>query len=260
VACTRFPCGSAAVLWCYAHLQTFPQPAGSSPHASEHAAEYPKALTMYTRMHVFTCAWLWRALGSRAARLLFYSATRIYRPLPSLLDRCRKRQGTPLSFRTRPWGTHVCACVCARGYSVHSVPEWLSCCSVVLHASTDLSPARGIAAVSVDALARLDWGRPRGWLPRRPSSRPTTASRTAAAACLSLSTSLSTQSGRDAVLFSGISARKGCLSVATEAGVPKAIPYLQSGHGPAMPALAYMHLHTPARLVETFEAFDLCLA
>ena len=131
-----------------------------------------------------------RALGSRAARLLFYSATRIYRPLPSLLDRCRKRQGTPLSFRTRSWGTHVCACVCGRGYSVHSVPEWLSCCSVMLHASTDLSPARGIAAVSVDALARLDWGRPRGWLPRRPSSRPTTASRTAATSCLSLSTSL----------------------------------------------------------------------
>ena len=68
------------------------------------------------------------------------------------------------------------------------------------------------------------------------------------------------QSCCDAVRLSGISARKGCISVATKAGLPEAIPYLQSGHGPAMPALAYMHLQTPARLVETVEAFDLCLA
>ena len=66
-----------------------------------------------------------------------------------------------------------------------------------------------------------------------------------------------TQSGCDAVRFSGISARKGGISVAIEAGVPEAILYLQSGHGQAMPARAYMHLRTPARLVETFEAFDL---
>jgi hypothetical protein len=53
---------------------------------------------------------------------------------------------------------------------------------------------------------------------------------------------------------------QGCLSVATEAGAPEAILYLQSGHGPAMPARASMHPQTPARLVETVEAFDLCLA
>ena len=65
------------------------------------------------------------------------------------------------------------------------------------------------------------------------------------------------QSGCDAARFSGISARKGGISVAIEAGVPEAILYLQSGHGLALPARAYMHLQTPARLLETFEAFDL---
>ena len=44
--------------------------------------------------------------------------------------------------------------------------------------------------------------------------------------------------------FSGISARKGGISVAIEAGVPEAILYLQSGHGLALPARAYMHLQT----------------
>ena len=65
------------------------------------------------------------------------------------------------------------------------------------------------------------------------------------------------QSGCDAARFSGISARKGGISVAIEAGVPEAILYLQSGHGLGLPARAYMHLQTPARLVETFEAFEL---
>ena len=45
--------------------------------------------------------------------------------------------------------------------------------------------------------------------------------------------------------------------MAIESGVPEAILYLLSGHGLEMPARAYMHLQTPARLVETFEAFDL---
>jgi len=65
------------------------------------------------------------------------------------------------------------------------------------------------------------------------------------------------QAGCDAARFSGISARKGGISVAIEAGVPEAILYLQSGHGLALPARAYMHLQTPARLLETFAAFDL---
>jgi len=65
------------------------------------------------------------------------------------------------------------------------------------------------------------------------------------------------QSGGDAARFSGISARKGGISAAIEAGVPEAILYLQSGHGLGLPARAYMHLQTPARLLETFEAFGL---
>jgi hypothetical protein len=39
--------------------------------------------------------------------------------------------------------------------------------------------------------------------------------------------------------------------------VDEAILYLQSGHGQALPARAYMHLKSPARFLETFEAFGL---
>ena len=65
------------------------------------------------------------------------------------------------------------------------------------------------------------------------------------------------QSGGDSARFSGISARKGGISAAIEARVPEAILYLQSGHGQALPARAYMHLMSPARFLETFEAFGL---
>ena len=44
---------------------------------------------------------------------------------------------------------------------------------------------------------------------------------------------------------------------ASETCVPEAILYLQSGHGQALPARAYMHLMSPARFLETFEAFGL---
>ena len=57
--------------------------------------------------------------------------------------------------------------------------------------------------------------------------------------------------------FSGVSARKGGLSTAIDAGVPEAILYLQSGHGQAKAATNYMHMHEPRRLLETFEAFGL---
>ncbi len=57
--------------------------------------------------------------------------------------------------------------------------------------------------------------------------------------------------------FSGISARKGCISTAIEAGVDEAILYLQSGHCQALPARAYMHLTSPDRFLESFEAFGL---
>ena len=64
-------------------------------------------------------------------------------------------------------------------------------------------------------------------------------------------------SGGDSARFSGFSARKGGISAAIEARVPEAILYLQSGHGQALPARAYMHLMSQARFLKTFEAFGL---
>ncbi len=43
-----------------------------------------------------------------------------------------------------------------------------------------------------------------------------------------------TQAGGDSTRFSGISARKGCISAAIEARVDEAILYLQRGHGQAL--------------------------
>ena len=57
--------------------------------------------------------------------------------------------------------------------------------------------------------------------------------------------------------FSGVSARKGGLSTAIEAGVEEIILYLQSGHGLPRSAKAYMHIRDPRRLLEVFEAFGL---
>ena len=57
--------------------------------------------------------------------------------------------------------------------------------------------------------------------------------------------------------FSGVSARKGGLSTAIEAGVEEIILHLQSGHGPPRAARAYMHIRDPRRLLEVFEAFGL---
>jgi hypothetical protein len=42
-----------------------------------------------------------------------------------------------------------------------------------------------------------------------------------------------------------------------EARVDETILYLQSGHGAALPARAYMQIASPARFLETFEAFGL---
>ena len=63
--------------------------------------------------------------------------------------------------------------------------------------------------------------------------------------------------GFDSDSFSAVSARKGGISTAIEAGVPEEILYLQSGHGHARAARTYMHLQNPTRLYDTFRAFNL---
>ncbi len=57
--------------------------------------------------------------------------------------------------------------------------------------------------------------------------------------------------------FSGISARKGGLSTAIEAGVPEAILWMQSGHAQDVAARRYVSLNSPALLYRTYEAFDI---
>ena len=57
--------------------------------------------------------------------------------------------------------------------------------------------------------------------------------------------------------FSGISARKGGLSTAIEAGVPEAVLFMQSGHGQSKAARAYVSLDSPALLFDTWAAFGL---
>jgi hypothetical protein len=63
--------------------------------------------------------------------------------------------------------------------------------------------------------------------------------------------------GIDAAQFSGISARKGCLSTAIEAGVPEWVLFFQSGHGQSKAARAYMALDSPTFLFDTWKAFRL---
>jgi hypothetical protein len=57
--------------------------------------------------------------------------------------------------------------------------------------------------------------------------------------------------------FSGISARKGGLSTAVEAGVPEAVLFMQSGHGQSKAARAYVAFDSPLLLFCTWEAFQL---
>jgi hypothetical protein len=63
--------------------------------------------------------------------------------------------------------------------------------------------------------------------------------------------------GFDTSLFSGISARKGGLSTAIEAGVPEHILWMQSGHAQDVAARRYVQLRSPTRLYETWAAFRL---
>jgi hypothetical protein len=63
--------------------------------------------------------------------------------------------------------------------------------------------------------------------------------------------------GVDTSGFSGISARRGGLSTAIEAGVPEAILWMQSGHAQDLAARRYVELNSPALLYRTYESFDL---
>ena len=57
--------------------------------------------------------------------------------------------------------------------------------------------------------------------------------------------------------FSGVSARKGGISTAFEAGGADDILYLQSGHGVSKAGRPYMHIRDPARPLGVFVAFGL---
>ena len=63
--------------------------------------------------------------------------------------------------------------------------------------------------------------------------------------------------GADTRNFSGVCARRGCISTATEAGVPEAVIYLQSGHAQSTSARSYIKLTRPDLLYATWEAFRL---
>ena len=63
--------------------------------------------------------------------------------------------------------------------------------------------------------------------------------------------------GFDTSLFSGISARRGGLSTAIEAGVQEAILWMQSGHAADISARRYVSLRSPKLLYRTWEAFRL---
>ena len=63
--------------------------------------------------------------------------------------------------------------------------------------------------------------------------------------------------GFNTALFSGISARRGGLSTAIEAGVPEAILWMQSGHAQDVAARRYVQLRSPKLLYRTWEAFQL---
>ena len=57
--------------------------------------------------------------------------------------------------------------------------------------------------------------------------------------------------------FSGVSCRMGGPTVATAAGVPESIMWMQSGHAQSMAARRYVRLTDPDRLYDTWRAFRL---
>jgi hypothetical protein len=65
------------------------------------------------------------------------------------------------------------------------------------------------------------------------------------------------QNGFDPSAFSGVSARKGGLSTAIEAGVPEHVLWMQSGHAQNLAARRYVQLMSPTLLYHTWAAFGL---
>ena len=61
--------------------------------------------------------------------------------------------------------------------------------------------------------------------------------------------------GVDTAAFSGVCCRMGGLTVATEAGVPENILWMQSGHAQNRAARRYVRLTNPDRLYDTWRAF-----
>ena len=63
--------------------------------------------------------------------------------------------------------------------------------------------------------------------------------------------------GVDTTAFSGVCCRMGGLTIATEAGVPESILWMQSGHAQDRAARRYVRLTNPDRLYDTWRAFQL---
>ena len=63
--------------------------------------------------------------------------------------------------------------------------------------------------------------------------------------------------GVDTTAFSGVCCRMGGLTVATEAGVPENILWMQSGHAQDRAARRYVRLTNPDRLYDTWSAFHI---
>ena len=63
--------------------------------------------------------------------------------------------------------------------------------------------------------------------------------------------------GADSRDFSGVCARRGCISAAVEAGVPEPVLWLQSGHAQSCSARTYIRLTNPDLLFATWDAFNL---
>ena len=63
--------------------------------------------------------------------------------------------------------------------------------------------------------------------------------------------------GADRSQYSGVSARRGCITTATEAGVPEEVLWLQSGHAGGSSSRRYVNLTDPALLFQTWAAFRL---